>query len=252
MSEKNKALIFVFMVSAGGAFFAVRMYPSDEWIPLGIMSFLFFGFGLLIIFLGKENIRFATTEVKAALKKVLEKEAEPYHEKQVALELRDIKVLERYVPWTYAGLIFSALATALFFSWDEFFSTSSTTRFIARLVIGFLGGAALLVSAILLMHFKSRSKRIRKGSTKTVIRGIVTGRRVDDLRLGQHDPRREHGFSGEVFYYLKLGEKEFDIDFKNFSQTTEGDAVEIHYVTDAVGKALVLHFYLLKKEIVLD
>jgi hypothetical protein len=202
--------------------------------------------------LGNDNIRYATKETQDALKKLLENEAEPYHEKQVDLEPRDIKVLERYVPWTYAGIVFSVIAVMLILVWDDLLSTSSTTKFVGQLLCAFLGAGSLLVSVIFLVIFKSRTRRIRKQGTKTVIRGIVTGRRVVDNRLDMHDPRRETtGFRGDVFYYLILGKKEFDIDYKNFLQTTEGDAVEIHYVTDAIGKPLVLHFYLLKKDILI-
>ncbi|MEO0133128.1 MAG: hypothetical protein ABIK73_09430 [candidate division WOR-3 bacterium] len=251
MSQKNQALIFLIVVSIGTAYFSIRIYPSTEWIALGIIGSLFFLFALLIIFLGNYKIRYATKETQDALKKLLEKKSEPYHKKQFALEDQDIKVLERHVPWTYAGFVFAVLTAVLILLWDDFLSTSSSTKFVGQLLSAFLGTGSLLVSIIFLVIFKSRTKRIRKHGIKTVIRGIVTGRRVEDNRLDMHNPRRETtGFRGEVFYYLILGEKEFDIDYKNFSQTTDGDAVEIHYVTDALGKPLVLHFHLLKKEIV--
>jgi hypothetical protein len=135
--------------------------------------------------------------------------------------------------------------------WDDLFVSSSSIKFVGQLLSAFLGAGSLLVSLIFFVIFKSRTMHIRKQGTKTVIRGIVTGRRAVDNRLDINDPRRDKtGFRGDVFYYLILGKKEFDIDYKNFSQTTEGDAVEIHYVTDAIGKPLVLHLYLLKKEIV--
>ena len=251
MSQKKQALIFLIVVSVVTAYFAIHIYPSTEWIALAITGSLFFLFALLIIILGNDNVRYATKEAQEALKKLLAKEAEPYHEKQVALEPRDIKVLERYAPWTYAGFAFTLLVAVLIFVWDDLFDTSSTTKFVGQLVSAFLGAGSLLISTISLVLLKSRTRRIRKQGTKTVIRGIVTGRRAEDNRLATHDPRRETtGFRGDVFYYLILGNKEFDIDYKNFSQTTEGDAVEIHFVTDAVGKPLVLHFYLLKKGIV--
>ncbi|MFN3840614.1 MAG: hypothetical protein ACK4RF_07895 [Cyclobacteriaceae bacterium] len=251
MSQKKQALIFLIVVSIGTAYFAIRIYPSTEWIALAIIGSLFFLFALLIIILGNDNVRYATKEAQDALKKLLEKEAEPYHEKQIALEDQDIKVLERHLPWTYAGLVFAVLTAVLILLWDDFLSTSSSTKFVGQLLSAFLGTGSLLVSVIFLVIFKSRTRRIRGQGTKTVIRGIVTGRRAEDNRLAMHDPIRETtGLRGKVFYYLILGNKEFDIDYKNFSQTTEGDAVEIHFVTDAVGKPLVLHFYLLKKGIV--
>lgn len=251
MSKKNQALIFVFLVAAGGAYFAFRMYPSTEWIPLTILGALFFFLGLLIIFLSEHKIDYATPEAKEALQKLLGQEAEPYHEKEVPLEDRDIAVLERYVPWTYAGLVFSGLAATLFFGWDELIISTETTKIVGRLASGFFGGAALLVSSILLLIFKSRTKRIRKPGVKKIIRGIVTGRRVLDTRPALNDARYNQSH-GAVNYYLQLGSKEFSLEYKHFIKTTEGDAVEIHCVTDAIGKPLVLHFYLLKKEIVTE
>jgi hypothetical protein len=251
MSKKNQALLFVFLVAAGGAYFAFRSYPATEWIPLTIMGALFFLLGLLIIFLGEHKIEHATPEARKALQKLLAQEAEPYHEKEAPLEDRDIAVLERYVPWTYVGLVFSAIAAALFLGWDEWVILSETTRIVGKVALGFFGGSALLVSSILLLTFTSRVKRIRKRGVKKIIRGIVTGRRVLDTRPALHDARYDQSH-GTVNYYLQLGSKEFSLAYKHFIKTTEGDAVEIHYVTDAIGKPLVLHFYLLKKEIVTE
>lgn len=250
MSNKNQALIFVLSVAAAGGFFAFRVYPSTEWIPLTIMGSLFFLMALLIIFLGGHNIRLATTESKEALKKLLAQEAEPFHEKVVELEERDIKILERHVPWTYAGLAVSALAAMLIIGWDNFFVTSASDRFIGQMLSAFLGAGALIFSVIMLAFFKSRTKRIRKQGNKTIIRGIVTGRSVLDNRPRLREPRSPTERMGQVDYFLHMGSKKFSVDYKNFKQTAEGDAVEMHYITDAHGKPLVLHFYLLKKEIV--
>ncbi|HMQ00695.1 MAG TPA: hypothetical protein PKC24_13005 [Cyclobacteriaceae bacterium] len=249
MSQKNQALLFVFLLAAGGVYFAFRMYPSTEWIPLSIMAALFFLIGLLMIFLGEDKFAYATPEAKEALQKLLAQEAEPYHEREVPIEDRDIAVLERYVLWNYAGIIFSAIAALLFFGWDEIIISSETTKFIGRMLTAFLGLGVLIPSLIMLTYLKSRNRRIRKYVHKTIIRGIVTERNVVDNRPRPGElrlPTQE----GQVDYYLQLGSKRFSVDHKNFLQTTEGDAVEIHYITDAIGKPLVLHFYLLKKEIV--
>ncbi len=225
------------------------MEPSAERTILGAFGLAFFAFAILVVRLARHDITLASSHVKEALKNLLNTEAEPYAEKNVSLEPKDIARLKRAVPWTYAGLFLSAVAAILIVGWDNFFTTSSTTTFVARLVSAFLGVGSLIVSVIMLVYFNSRSQRIRNLGIKTIIRGIVTGRHVVDTRNSFYDARYDR-LHGQVDYYLIFGSKEFSIDYKNFLRTADGDAVELHYVNDAVGKPLVLHFYLLKKEVV--